>query len=364
MLSCQPVLSKLEADLTLKDGSSGNIVAINQENRMKIILPVAGKGTRLRPHTHNKAKSLVHVAGKTVLEHIVSRLVPLQAEEYIFITDENGGQIRDFMKLKFPDLPCQYIIQKERKGPAHAVCLAEPLVGNGDDLLIVFNDTIFVADLAQIPALCADCDGLIYSKEVEDYQRFGVNVLDGEYIVSMVEKPETPVSRLAQVGLYYLKDGISFMRNLAETIAAGDMVKGEYYLPPVFMRMIGNGGRFRAPEIEAWLDCGKPETLLETNRFLLQGRHHVHGEAINSVMIEPVHIEKGAVVRESIIGPNVSIACGSVIEKSIIRESIISSNSDVRNMVMHNSIIGDEVQMSGSSRRMNIGDHSLIEMPG
>src|SRR6185369_5315640 len=123
MLSCQPALSKLEADLTLKDGSSGNIVAINQENRMKVILPVAGKGTRLRPHTHTKAKSLVHVAVKAVLDHIISRLVPLDVTEYIFIVDENGGQIKDFMRPKFPDLNCSYIVQKERKGPAHAVWL-------------------------------------------------------------------------------------------------------------------------------------------------------------------------------------------------------------------------------------------------
>jgi len=331
---------------------------------MKIILPVAGKGTRLRPHTHTKAKSLVHVAGKTVLEHIVSRLVPLEAAEYIFIIDENGGQIRDFMEKKFPDLSCHYIVQKERKGPAHAISLAAPRIVDGDDLLIVFNDTIFVADLAQIPRLCADCDGLIYSKEVEDYQRFGVNVLAGEHIVNMVEKPDTPVSRLAQVGLYYLKHAPSFMRYLAETIEAGDMVKGEFYLPTVFMRMIAGGCRFRAPQIDAWLDCGKPETLLETNRYLLNGRHHVHGEAINCVLVEPVHIEKGAVVRDSILGPHVSVAAGSVVEQSIVRDSIINAGNEVRNMVLHGSILGDAVQLLGVPRRMNIGDHSLIEMQG
>lgn len=331
---------------------------------MKIILPVAGKGTRLRPHTHTKAKSLVNVAGKTVLEHIVSRLAPLQAADYIFIIDENGAQIKAFMDDTFPELPCQYIVQKERKGPAHAVALAAPHVVEGDDILIVFNDTIFVADLEQIPSLCADCDGLIYSKEVEDYQRFGVNVLEGEYIVNMVEKPDTPISRLAQVGLYYLKDAISFMRSLAETIEAGEVVKGEYYLPSVFMRMIKGGSRFRAPQIDAWLDCGKPETLLETNRYLLEGRHHVHGESINSVLIEPVHIEKGAVVRDSILGPHVSVASGSVVEQSIISDSIINAGNEVRNMVLHSSILGNSVQLLGVSRRMNIGDHSLIEMQG
>ena len=329
---------------------------------MKIILPVAGKGTRLRPHTHTKAKSLVHVAGKTVLEHIMSRLIPLKATEYLFITDENGGQISDFMNSKFPALPCRYIVQKDRKGPAHAVSLALPYIDGNDDLLIVFNDTIFDADLSLVESLCADCDGLIYSKEVEDYQRFGVNVVKNGFISAMIEKPDTPISKLAQVGLYYLKDGATFMRYLDQTIAAGDMVKGEYYLPSVFMRMIGDGRKFKAPEIDAWLDCGKPETLLETNRYLLHGRHHNHGDAITSVLIEPVHIEKGSIVRECILGPNVSIASGSVIENSVVRNSIINNKSVIKNMILQDSILGDSVHLVSSARRVNIGDHSLIEM--
>jgi glucose-1-phosphate thymidylyltransferase len=329
---------------------------------VKILLPVAGKGTRLRPHTHTKAKSLVHVAGKTVLEHIVSRLLPLNAAEYLFITDENGKQVREYMEAAFPKLNCRYIVQKERVGPAHAVALALPFIEPGDDLLIVFNDTIFDADLTRIPALCADCDGLIYSKEVEDYQRFGVNVVRDGLIVDMVEKPDTLVSKLAQVGLYYLKDGVSFMRYLEETISACETVKGEYYLPAVFMRMIRAGRSFRAPEIDAWLDCGTPETLLQTNSYLLVGRHHNHGEVIDSVLIEPVHIEKGAVVRGSILGPNVSVAAGSVVEASILKNSIINGDSLITNMILHDSILGDSVHLLGSTRRMNIGDHSLIEM--
>jgi glucose-1-phosphate thymidylyltransferase len=329
---------------------------------MKIVLPVAGKGTRLRPHTHTKAKSLVHVAGKTVLEHIIERLLVVEAEEFIFITDENGQQVADFMDYKFPQLKCSYLVQRERLGPAHAVALAAPQVSNGDDLLVVFNDTIFVTDLTRIPELCADADGLIYSKEVEDYQRFGVNVMRDGYIVDMVEKPDTPISRLAQVGLYYLKDGDGFIKAIEETIAAGETVKGEYYLPSVFMRMIGNGAKFKAPEIDAWLDCGKPETLLETNRYLLKGRHHVHGEAIDSVLIEPVHIGRGAVVKNSIIGPNVSIAVGSVVENSVIRDSILNAENRVSNLILEESLLGDSVTLTGSPRKMNIGDHSLIEM--
>jgi glucose-1-phosphate thymidylyltransferase len=330
---------------------------------MKIILPVAGKGTRLRPHTHTKAKSLVHVAGKTVLEHIVERVLAIEAEELIFITDENGSQIERFMEQRFPELNCSYIVQKERLGPAHAVALASPRIVAGDDVLVVFNDTIFVTDLAKIPDLCADCDGLIYSKEVEDFQRFGVNVVEQGYIVDMVEKPDTPISRLAQVGLYYLKDAKGFMSYLEQTIAAGDTVKGEFYLPAVFMRMIQDGIKFRAPEIDAWLDCGKPETLLETNRYLLTGNQvGCAGALENTVIIEPVSIAVGATVRGSIIGPNVSVAAGCVIEASIIKDSIVNADCRVQSMTLAESILGDSVQLIGSPRRMNIGDHSLIEM--
>jgi glucose-1-phosphate thymidylyltransferase len=329
---------------------------------MKVILPVAGKGTRLRPHTHTKAKSLVHVAGKTVLEHIVERLQPLEVEEYIFITDENGQQIIDFMALKFPQYNCSYYLQQERLGPAHAVALAAPSVQPGDDLLVVFNDTIFVTDLTRIPQLCEQADGLIYSKEVEDYQRFGVNVVENGYIVDMVEKPDTPVSRLAQVGLYYLKDGSAFIKAIKDTIAAGETVKGEYYLPTVFMRMIAGGSRFMAPEIDAWLDCGKPETLLETNRYLLRGQHSVQGDCEGSVLIEPVTIEEGAVVRHSIIGPNVSIAAGSRIDRCIISDSIINADNQVDSLILTESLLGDAVKLVGRPRRMNIGDHSHIEL--
>ena len=180
----------------------------------------------------------------------------------------------------------------------------------------------------------------------------------------MVEKPDTPVSRLAQVGLYYLKDAQRFMGYLEKSIAGGDKVKGEYYLPAVFMRMIHDGLKFRAPEIDAWLDCGKPETLLETTRYLLRGRHHNHGEVSNSVLIEPVHLAPGVKVVNSILGPNVSVAANSRIENSIVRDSIINVGSEVKDMLLEQTLLGDAVRLIGSPRRMSIGDHSQIEMEG
>ncbi|NLV24269.1 MAG: NTP transferase domain-containing protein [Deltaproteobacteria bacterium] len=329
---------------------------------MKIILPVAGKGTRLRPHTHTRAKSLVQVAGKTVLEHIILRLLDLSAEEFIFITDDNGAQIENFMKQRFPALNCSYTVQKERLGPAHAVFMAAPRIHPGDDVLVVFNDTIFVTDLSAIPDLCRDCDGLIYSKTVADYQRFGVNVIADGFIVDMVEKPEQPISRLAQVGLYYLRDGADFIRRIGEVIEAGETVKGEFFLPSVFMHMIHSGKRFRAPEIDAWLDCGKPDTLLETNRYLLKGHSQNEARMIDSVVIEPVHIGTGTIIRNSIIGPNASVAPNCHIEGCIIRDTIINSGSHLKDVLLEQSLLGENVRLTGRHANLNVGDHSLIEI--
>ncbi|MBQ2593524.1 MAG: nucleotidyltransferase family protein, partial [Candidatus Riflebacteria bacterium] len=236
---------------------------------MKVILPVAGKGTRLRPHTFTKPKSLVRVAGKTVLQHVIDGLAKVDVEEYIIITDKNGHIIKQFVDEHYPDIKVTYVTQTELLGPAHAVSLASPRIMEGDDVLVVFNDTLFVTDLTRIHILCKDLDGLIYSKEVEDYKRFGVNVMKDGVIVDMVEKPDQPVSKLAQVGLYYLKNGRQFMDYINKAIQNDLRTKGEFYLPEVFKLMIKDGLKLGAPEIEEWLDCGKPETLLETNRYLL-----------------------------------------------------------------------------------------------
>lgn len=329
---------------------------------MKVILPVAGKGTRLRPHTLTKPKSLVMVAGKTVLQHVIDGLKNLQIDEYIFITDENGEVISDYVKKHYPEIKASYIHQAERLGPAHAVALAEPRIEAGDDVLVVFNDTLFVTDLKRINKLCVDLDGLIYSKEVEDYKRFGVNVMENDVIVDMVEKPDEPISKLAQVGLYYLKDGPKFMSYIKKAIESDLKVKGEYYLPDVFKLMINDGMKLGAPEIEEWLDCGKPETLLESNRFLLERAKDNHLFIEGCVIIPPVFIHPTAKIRHSVIGPYVSVAENCVITDSIIKDSVINSNSVLHNTMLSLSLIGDSVQLSGQLQKLNIGDNSLIDL--
>lgn len=329
---------------------------------MKVILPVAGKGTRLRPHTFTKPKSLVRVAGKTVLQHVIDGLKKLKVDEFIIITDENGQIIQRYIKNHYPDINATYITQTQLLGPAHAVWLAAPRVEKGDDVLVVFNDTLFVADLTRIDRLCEDFDGLIYSKEVEDFSRFGVNVMEGDIISDMVEKPDKPVSKLAQVGLYYLKDGKRFMEYIDRTIKEDRRVKGEFYLPEVFKLMIKDGMRLGAPEIEEWLDCGKPETLLKTNRFLLERASNNHLFIEGCVIIPPVHIHPTAEVKHSVIGPYVSIAKNCKIQNSIIRNSVINPNSILHDSILEESLIGDSVELTGQFQRMSMGDNSIIDL--
>ncbi len=328
---------------------------------MKLVLPVAGKGTRLRPHTFSKPKSLVRVAGKTVLMHVLDSLKVLDIDEYIIITDENGHIIKAYIDKHYPEINATYIPQLELLGPAHAVSLAAPRIKDGDDVLVVFNDTLFVTDLKQIPEICKNLDGLIYSKEVKDYQRFGVNVMKDGVIVDMVEKPDKPISRLAQVGLYYLKDGNKFMNYIQKAIDMDLRVKGEFYLPDIFKLMLKDGFKLGAPEINEWLDCGKPETLLQTNRFLLQRYKEEIPKVDNSVIIPPVHIHPTAVIKNSVIGPYVSIAEGCEIVSSIIRDSVVNPNSCLINSMLAESIVGDSAQFRGHTSRINIGDNSVID---
>lgn len=331
---------------------------------MKVVLPVAGKGTRLRPHTFTKPKSLVRVAGKTVLQHVIDGLAKVNVEEYIIITDKNGNIIKQFVDEHYPDVKATYVTQTELLGPAHAVSLASPRIFDGDDVLVVFNDTLFVTDLTRIGTLCKDLDGLIYSKEVEDYKRFGVNVMQDGVIVDMVEKPDQPISKLAQVGLYYMKNGRQFMDYINLAIQKDLRTKGEFYLPEVFKLMIKDGLKLGAPEIEEWLDCGKPETLLSTNKFLLERATGNHIFIEGNVIIPPVSIHPSAEVKHSVIGPYVSIAENCKIQASIIQDSVVNPNSILHNVMLDHSLIGDAVELTGQSQRMNIGDNSVIDLSG
>lgn len=323
---------------------------------MKVIIPTAGLGTRLRPHTYSKPKPLVSVAGKPVLGHILDTLSELPIEEIIFITGYLGNQIEDYVRTNYT-IPARYIEQTELKGQAHAVYLANEVVSG--PTIILYVDTIFEADLQKLTTL--DADGAIYVSEVEDPRRFGVTFIEDGWITRLVEKPDTDISRLAMIGLYYVRDAQRLMRAIEKMMEHNIQTKGEYYLTDALQLMIDDGARFVAEPVAVWEDCGKPETVLQTNRYLLDnGRAYSGPTHQGTILVPPVYIDDTAQVSNSIIGPYVSIAAGAVVSNSIIRDSIINRDATIISATLQNSLIGDNAHVEGDFRELNVGDSSEI----
>ena len=326
---------------------------------MKVIIPLAGRGTRLRPHTHTKPKPLVTVAGKPVLGHVLDMLDGLAIEEIVFIVGYLGEQIEAYVSEHY-DFPARYIEQKELKGQAHAIGLAREHVDG--PVLIIFVDTIADADLSLPDRV--DADGVIYVKEVDDPRRFGVVTLDERgYIRRFVEKPEEPVSNLAVIGMYYLRDSELMFACIDELIRRNIQTKGEYFLADALQLMVDRGARLIASTVEVWEDCGTPEAVLHTNRYLLERGKGNDGpfQAENTVIIPPVYIHPSAQIRNSVIGPYVTVAAGCQIEESIIRDSIIDEGSIITACMLAQSLIGKEAFVKGRYRRLNVGDSASVD---
>ena len=323
---------------------------------MKVIIPLAGFGTRLRPHTYSKPKPLVNVAGKPVLGHILDKLVDLTPEEVIFITGYLGEQIEAYVSANY-DLPARYVEQKELKGQAHAIRLAKDLVEG--PVLIIFVDTIFDTDLHDLDQVNAD--GILYVKRVEDPRRFGVAVLEDSRVTRLIEKPTSFEHNLAVIGVYYLRDSAWLMRAIDELIDRDIKTQGEYFLADALQLMIEQGAKLTARCLDVWEDCGKPETVLHTNRYLLEHGNQQYAPTTNSIVIPPVYIAKTATVEDSIIGPYVTIADEAVIRHSIVRDSIIDERSHIEDAMLSGSLIGRDARVAGSFERLNVGDSSQVD---
>lgn len=324
---------------------------------MKAVILLAGLGTRLRPHTYSRPKPLVNVAGKPVLGHILDGMADLQFEEIIFIVGYLGDQIEKYVAEKYPHLNARFVVQEEMRGQAHAIHLTKPYIDQ--DVLIIFGDTIWETDWTRLQRV--QTDGLIYCHEVPDPRRFGVVTLENGFVTRFVEKPQTPVSNLAVVGVYYFKAWDKLMQAIDDVITLNIQTKGEYYLADAMQRMIEQGAKLEAESIAIWEDCGTREAILHTNRYLLGKNGENAGETEASRIIPPVHISAGAQVRRSIIGPNVSISEGAVIEDSILRDCIISEEAQVSNAMLEWSLVGSNARVHGAFERLNVGDSSEID---
>ncbi len=325
---------------------------------IKAIIPLAGKGTRLRPHTYSKAKPLIHVAGKTVLAHIIDRINPLGVNEFIFIIGDMGDQIKDFVKENYKDhdLKATFIEQKELLGDGHAVSLAKDYVN--EDIIIVFSDTIFEADLSNIKK--TKNDGIMFVHETQDPKRFGIVTVKNNIVIEVEEKPEHPKSNLAAIGLYYFKDSRAVFDALDKVINHKKSSKGEYRIADALVIMLENGIKLEVGKVDEWLDTGKPETLLETNRILLSKYENNQKSIQGSIIIPPVWIGKNSKIENCIIGPNVSISDNVFLESSVIKNSIIDSNAKVKSCILSDSIIGSNSKVTDRFRRLNVGDSSEI----
>jgi glucose-1-phosphate thymidylyltransferase len=324
---------------------------------MRVIIPMAGLGTRLRPHTHTKPKPLLQVAGKTVLDHVLERLSGLDIEEVIFIVGYLGEQIREHVAAHY-QFPARYVEQKELKGQAHALLLAREYLSG--EVFIVFVDTIFETDLSILED--TSCDGVIFVKEVEDPRRFGVVIVEHGYITHFVEKPDTDVSNLALVGLYYIKDSPLLLDCLDSVVERGIKTKGEYYLADALQLMVDRGAKLETGTVDVWADCGKPETLLATNRYLLERSGGTEGETTNSVIIPPVHIDASASIHESVIGPYVSVAEEVQVTRSIISDAIIDEGARVHDAIVEKSLIGSCSEINGHASILDLGDDSRVDL--
>lgn len=328
---------------------------------MKVIIPLAGKGTRLRPHTHTVPKPMLKVAGKPVMDYVMDDVAKLQdVEQVVYITGHLKEAVERHARSAFT-IPGVFVEQRVQDGTAGAVELARPYVDG--PVLIIFVDTIFDADLSVVET--STDDGIIWTKEVEDYQRFGVVVTDANgHMTRIVEKPSEPISKRANIGLYYVRNWKLLYEGIAHVLAQPTN-KGEFYLTDAFQYMIEKGAKIRVIDVAGWYDAGKLDTLLETNQAMLEhGRASLPRRGLRNVeIVDPVRIEDGARVTDCILGPNVVIGKGSDVSNCTLRDAIVGDGSTLRSCVLTESMVGDHVVLEGVSGRVTVGDHTEILAP-
>jgi glucose-1-phosphate thymidylyltransferase len=325
---------------------------------VQVVILLAGLGTRLRPHTLTRPKPMLSVAGKPIVEHIVDELRGLPVDEIIFIYGHLKEQFESWAAERCP-FPYRFVEQRELRGQAHAIALAREHVTR--PVLIIFGDTIFEADLEQLAEL--DADGMLFVREVEDPRRFGVAVLDDDGVVQrLVEKPAQPVSNLAVVGIYYIRDSAALFRAIDEIIAKGKQLGGEYYLADALQAMIEHGARFRTGETPLWADCGTVDALLDTNATLLGRGHAVEAAAApGATIVGPVRIDPTATIGiGSTVGPNVTVGAGAEIVGSTVRDALIGDGARVESSDLRRSIVGTKASVTGIRGRVNLSDYSEV----
>jgi len=322
---------------------------------MKAVIPAAGVGTRLRPHTLNKPKALLPVAGKPILAHIVDDLTDAGIDSFVLIVGYHGGKIRRWFTRERPDLDITFVEQPERLGLGHAIWTARKVLGD-EPFFCILGDTILKADYA---TLLASPESMIAVREVEDARRFGVVEMEGERVVRFVEKPEVPLSNLAIVGAYLFRDALALWKALDRIVAENIRTRGEFQLTDALQMMVEAEVPFRTVGVTDWYDCGKKETWIETNRILLE---RMPESAPREGIVPPCQVAADAVITGSMIGPNVSIGSGVVINDCALSDCVIGAESRLTGCRLDRSLVGEQCEVQGVSGEINVGDFCEISV--
>ncbi len=333
---------------------------------MKVIIPAAGAGKRLFPHTFTKPKPMVYIAGKPIIGHILDRMRDVKPDEIIMVVGYRKEQIMSYVDKNYSDIfNIKYVDQPEQLGLGHSIYIAGDEIGDAE-IMIALGDMIFKAGYSEFYGHHlnnGDCSGSIGVREVDDPKKYGIVELDGEYIKKLEEKPSHPRSRLGIAGVYFIKETQVLLSILGDMIMKGRRTRGEYQLTDALQEMVSRGYRLKTFPVSSWYDCGHQESLLETNRVLLDEKENIDNvyEMKDSVIIQPVAIGENVSIINSVVGPHASIASDSVIESSIISDSVIGSRSHISKVNLQRSIVGDDASVHGKHNSLNIGDSSSIE---
>ena len=321
---------------------------------MKVIIPVAGIGNRLKPHTITLPKPLLKVGNKAILDHLLDPLIELKPEEVIFVIGYKGDLIAEHVRRRFT-FKSTFVEQDKLLGLGYALHIAMAHVHN-EPLLVILGDTIVECDL---PSFTSAGEYVLGVRKVENPRRFGIAEIEDGFVSDLVEKPQHPKSDLALIGLYYFSDPTLLKQELASLVASGKTTSGEIQLTDALDAMIRKGVKFKPFEVHGWYDCGKKETILTSHQHLLN--KHARTQVVDgSIINPPVHNADDVRIENSIIGPHVSIDEGSVIISSIVTNAIIGRNVRLENMILEESIIGSDAVIIGEKKVVSVGDSTEI----
>lgn len=335
---------------------------------MKVIILLAGYGTRMRPHTWSRPKPLLKVAGNTVVGHLLDLMHEITTEEVIFVVGYRGEQIENWIRQNYPDLNVKFVVQEEAKGQAHAVWLCKEYLQNDGEVMIAFGDGVVEAPYGEISRHGADADAVFLVKEVEDPRRFGVAVLnDDGYITKFIEKPSTMEHRLAIAGIYWFKSSVYLYKALDTIIHEKRKTLGEYFMADAFQVMLEQKAKLKTMMVEQWADAGTPGAILQTNARLLSVGFASQDALERSfaegfTVIPPVYIHPTAEIDAAVIGPHASIDAHVKITNAVVRNSIIDTGAEIDNCVLESALVGERAKVSGRGKALFVGDNSFVDL--